>query len=87
MQILHGTKDEAGAGTGHQLHWDQQLGGQREEALGEGGRQQDHWWIFHQTLHQQRRSGADQPCELYFIFCIYISLFYFSFNFAPIKVC
>ena len=29
-------KDKVRAGTGHHLHWDQQQGGQRGQALGEG---------------------------------------------------
>ena len=41
--LLHGTKGQGGAGTGHHLHWDHQLGGQRGQALGEGARQQDPW--------------------------------------------
>ena len=55
----HPGEEEEGCGQ-PALHWDQVLGGQREEALGEGAQQQDPWWVSHQTLHSSAEPGADQ---------------------------
>jgi hypothetical protein len=58
---LHGTQGQGQAGTGHPLHWDQVLGGQRDEALGKGGQQQDPLGGGPDTPSAAQKPGADQP--------------------------